>query len=60
MQFRSQTGRLFSVEEVIDLLVSLVATDSKAEAKWRGFYNSLSASELQDEWEECWGDKPSR
>ena len=30
------------------------ATDANSEKKWRGFYNSLSQTELQDEWDEYW------
>ena len=44
----------FTKEEAIDLMVSLSATDSNSEKKWRGFYNSLSQTELQDEWDEYW------
>ena len=30
-------------------MVSLSATNANSEKKWRGFYNSLSISELQEE-----------
>ena len=33
-------------------MVSLSATDAKPEKKWRGFYNFLSQTELQSEWDE--------
>ena len=32
-------------------MVSLVATDSSSEKEWRGFYYSVSSTELKDEWE---------
>ena len=35
-------------------MVSLSATDSNADKKWRGFYNSLSITELQEEWNDFW------
>ena len=49
-----QLGKSFTQEEAIDLMVSLSATDANSEKKWRGFYNSLSQKELQDEWDEYW------
>jgi len=52
--FQSNIGKSFSKEEAIDLMVSLNATDVNSEKKWRGFYNSLSQSELQVEWGEYW------
>ena len=52
--FESNNGTPFSKEEAIDLMVSLSATDANSEKKWRGFYNSLSITELQDEWEDHW------
>ncbi len=54
MIFKSNNGKSFSKKEAIDLMVSLSATDSNSEKKWRGFYNSLSQTELQDEWDEYW------
>ena len=54
MIFRSNEGKSFSQEEAIDLLVSLNATDANSEKKWKGFYNSLSMNELQEEWDEYW------
>ena len=54
MIFTSNTGKSFSKEEAIDLMVSLSATDANSEKKWRGFFNSLSPKELQDEWDEYW------
>ena len=54
MIFQSNNGKIFSKEEAIDLMVSLSATDSNSEKKWRGFYNSLSQIELQYEWVEYW------
>ena len=52
--FKSDDGKSFNQEQAIDLLVSLVATDANSEKKWKGFYNSLSNTELQDEWDEYW------
>ena len=54
MIFTSDKGKPFTKEEAIDLMVSLSATDANSEKKWRGFYNSLSQKELQDEWDEYW------
>ena len=54
MIFKSDKGKSFTKEEAIDLMVSLSATDANSEKKWRGFYNSLSQTELQDEWDEYW------
>jgi len=54
MIFTSNIGRSFSKEEAIDLMVSLSATDANSEKKWKGFYNSLSMTELQEEWDEYW------
>ena len=54
MIFKSDDGKSFNQEQAIDLLVSLVATDLNSEKKWRGFYNSLSSTELQDEWDDYW------
>ena len=54
MMYKSNHGKPFSKEEAIDLMVSLSATDANSEKKWRGFYNSLSQTELQDEWDEYW------
>ena len=54
MIFKSDDGKSFNQEQAIDLLVSLFATDFNSEKKWRGFYNSLSSNELQDEWDEYW------
>ena len=54
MIFKSDDGKSIAKKQAIDLLVSLVATDSNSEKKWRGFYNSLSRDELKDEWDECW------
>ena len=52
--FKSDKGKSFTKEEAIDLMVSLSATDANSEKKWRGFYNSLSQTELQGEWDEYW------
>ena len=52
--FKSNNGTPFSKEEAIDLMVSLSATDANSEKKWSGFYNSLSQTELQGEWDEYW------
>ena len=54
MIFQSNDGKFFNPDQAIDLLVSLVANDANSEKKWRGFYNSLSSVELQDEWDEYW------
>ena len=54
MMFKSHNGKTFTQEQAIDLMVSLTATDANSEKKWRGFYNSLSISEFQEEWNECW------
>ena len=54
MIFKSDDGKSFNQEQAIDLLLSLVATDANSEKKWRGFYNSLLQTELQDEWNEYW------
>ena len=54
MIFKSDKGKSFTKEEAIDVMVSLSATDANSEKKWRGFYNSLSQSELQVEWGEYW------
>ena len=54
MELKSNKGTSFSEEEAINIMVSLNATDANSEKKWRGFYNSLSQSELKNEWDECW------
>jgi len=54
MIFKSNDGKSFNQEQAIDLMVSLSATDSNSEKKWKGFYNSLSMIELQEEWDEYW------
>ena len=54
MIFKSENGTSFNQVEAIDLMVSLSATDANSEKKWKGFYNSLSMIELQDEWKEYW------
>ena len=54
MLFKSNNGKLFHKEQAIALMVSLSATDANSEQKWRGFYNSLSITELQEEWDEYW------
>ena len=54
MEYISNIGKSFSKGEAIDLMVSLSAIDKNSEKKWRGFYNSLSQRELQDEWDEHW------
>ena len=46
--------KTFTKNEVLDLTVSLFATDSNSENKWRGFYNFLSHRELKGEWGEYW------
>ena len=54
MELKSFSGRVFSEQQAIDLLVSLMASDANSEKKWRGFYNSLSSTELQQEWNDHW------
>ena len=54
MDFKSNKGQFFSEEEAINIMVSLNAIDANSEKKWRGFYNSLSQTELKDEWDEYW------
>ena len=54
MEYKSNNGKSFSKREAIDLMVSLSAIDTNSEKKWRGFYNSLSQRELQDELDEHW------
>jgi len=54
MIFKSNDGKSFNQEQAIDLMVSLNATDSNSAKKWKGFYNSLSMIELQEEWDEYW------
>ena len=54
MIFKSNNGKFFTKEEAVDLMVSLSATDAYSEKKWRGFYNSLSQSELKNEWDDHW------
>ena len=56
MILTSNTGKFFTYEEAINLMVSLSATDPNSEKKWRGFYNSLSKAELEAEWNEYWKD----
>ena len=52
MIFKSNKEKYFSKIEAIDLMVSLSATDANSEKKWRGFYNSLSKTELEAEWDD--------
>ena len=54
MLLQSPSGRTFTEEQAIDLLVSLVATDANSKAKWRGFYHSLTSSQLKKEWDQHW------
>ena len=54
MIFKSNNGKSFSEKEAIELMVSLNATDTNSEKKWKGFYNSLSKIELEAEWNEYW------
>ena len=56
MIFKSNKEKYFSEEEASNLMVSLSATDANSEKKWRGFYNSLSKTELEEEWDEYWKD----
>ena len=52
MIFKLEKGKSFIHEEAINLLLALNSTDANSEKKWKGFYNSLSQKELQDEWDE--------
>ena len=54
IKFESNKGKSFSEKEAINMMISLNATDANSEKKWRGFYNSLSQTELKDEWDEYW------
>ena len=54
MIFKSNNEKSFTKNAAIDLMVSLSSTDANSEKKWRGFYNSLSQTELKDEWDEYW------
>ena len=54
MELKSLSGRVYSEEQAIDLLVSLVASDANSDKKWRGFYNSLPSAELRQEWDDHW------
>ena len=54
MVFKSNEGKSFSEDEAINMMVSLNAKYANSEKKWRGFYNSLSQTELEDEWDEYW------
>ena len=54
MIFKSNDGKSYRQEAAIDLMVSLSATDANSVKKWRGFYISLSQSELQSESDEYW------
>ena len=56
MIFKSNDGKSFNQEQAIDLMVSLSATGSNSEKKWKGFYNSLSLIQLQEEWDDHWND----
>ena len=56
MIFKSNKEKYFIKEESINLIVSLIATDANSEKKWRVFYNSLSKTELEAEWDEYWKD----
>ncbi|WP_413678904.1 hypothetical protein [Prochlorococcus sp. MIT 0916] len=52
MKFTSHNGKSFDKQQAIDLMVSLIATDANSEKKLKGFYNSLSMTELYEEWNE--------
>ena len=54
MEFQSPSGKTYSEEQAIELLVSLVAIDANSEKKWRGFYNSLTLNQLIEEWKQHW------
>tara|TARA_Y100001968_G_C18692480_1_gene407528 strand:- start:255 stop:425 length:171 start_codon:yes stop_codon:yes gene_type:complete len=56
MLFKSNRGKLFNKEQAINLIVSLSATDVNSAKKWKGFYNSLSLTELQEECHDYWKD----
>ncbi len=51
MIFKSNKEKYFNEKEAINL-ISLSATDANLEKKWRGFYNSLSKTELEAELDE--------
>ena len=48
MIFKSNKEKYFSEEEAVDLMVLLSPNDANSEKKWRGFYNSLSKTELEE------------
>ena len=48
MIFTSNKEKYFNEKEAINL-ISLSANDTNLEKKWRGFYNSLSKTELEAE-----------
>ena len=54
MILKSNKEKYFSKIEAIDLMVSLSATASNSEKKWRGLYNFLSQRELQGFGAEYW------
>ncbi len=54
MLFKSNKGKSYNKEQAINLMVSLSATDANSEKKWKGFYNSLSLTKLQEEWDDYW------
>ena len=54
LELKSPSWRVFSEQQAIDLLVSLTASDANSEKKWRGFYNSLTSTELRQEWDDHW------
>ncbi len=54
MLFKSNKGRLFNKDQAIDLMVSLNSNDANSVKKWKGFYNSLSLTKLQEEWNQYW------
>jgi len=54
MLFKSNKEKLFKKEQAIDLMVSFNATDANSLKKWKGFNNSLTMTELAEEWDEYW------
>ena len=56
MIFKSNKEKYFSKIEAIDLMVLLRATDANSEKNGRVFDNSLSKTELEEEWGEYWKD----
>ena len=56
MIVQSNKGKPFSPEQAIDLIVSFSGTDVNLEKRCKGFFNSLSKTELQNELDDYWKD----